>query len=214
MSGQQALELACAHGAKLRLNAAGDGLLLETDGDPPADLVEMLQVAKPELVERLRKRRRLEAVEATRPPDVSDAHWRSALRGLAAFVASGHGEKAEALGWTRDELYAVPKLWSQIHLTGVALLIAGNEVIAVTATEIRIKTASGSSLAFYRKPEVDYALVFRERLKQVGLDAGKEEFQLRAIEHTVAEYRKHHSVDLEAAKAAVLAAITAKAKQT
>jgi hypothetical protein len=78
--------------------------------------------------------------ERRQPPDVSDAHWETAVQGLHAFLASGHGAEAEALGWPRDELYRVPELWSQIWLCGVALLIGDAVVTSVTATEIRIKT--------------------------------------------------------------------------
>jgi hypothetical protein len=43
---------------------------------------------------------------------------------------------------------------------------------------------------------------------------GSEEGRLRAIEYAVAEYRRAHpGVDLETAKAAVLAALAPKAKQ-
>jgi hypothetical protein len=45
----------------------------------------------------------------------------------------------------------VPELWSQIHLTGAALLIADREVAQVTADEIVIQTESGSLLSFYRR---------------------------------------------------------------
>ena len=151
---------------------------------------------------------RRKGFEATRPPDVSDARWQAALRGLQAFVAGGWGDQAEAAGWTRDELYAVPKLWSQIHLCGVALLIADDEVVEVAPTEIRIRTASGAVQTFRRQPEPDWNRVYIERLTLSGLDAGSEEPRLRAIEYAVAEYRKHHGVDLETAKAAVLAAIS------
>jgi hypothetical protein len=146
------------------------------------------------------------------PADVNDARWQAALRGLQAFVAGGWGDLAEAAGWTRDELYAVPKLWSQIHLTGVALLIADNEVTEVALGEIRIRTASGAVQTFRRTPEPDWALVYLERLKLSGLDAVREEPRLRAIEFTVSEYRKYHGVDLETAKAAVRTAIALKGK--
>jgi hypothetical protein len=79
--------------------------------------------------------------EATRPPDLSNAQWQAALRGLQTFVAGGWGDQAEALGWTRDELYRAPELWARADLCGAALLVGANEVIAVTPTEIRIKTA-------------------------------------------------------------------------
>jgi hypothetical protein len=95
----------------------------------------------------------------------------------------------------------------QVHLCGVALLIGDNEVTGVTPTEIRIRTPSGATQVFYRRPEPDFGLVFRERFKLIVGNVGPEEGRLRAIEHTVAEYRKHHGVDLETAKRAVLAAI-------
>ena len=80
--------------------------------------------------------------------------------------------------------------------------------INITSNEIRIKTASGATLALYRKPQVDYGVAYRARIKMVGEDASKEEFQLRAVEAVVNLYRTNHpSVDIDAAKAAVLAAI-------
>ena len=69
-------------------------------------------------------------------------------------------------------------------------------------------TADGATLAFYRKPAVDYAVAYRARIKQLGLDASKEEFQLRALEAVVNLYCSHHpNADVDTAKAAVLAAI-------
>jgi hypothetical protein len=156
---------------------------------------------------------RRKGFEATRPADVSDARWQAALRGLQAFVAGGWGEKAERLGWTRDELFRVPELWSQIHLTGAALLIGDHEVVEVSPIEIWTRTASGAVQTFRRQPEPDWNRVYIERLTLSGLDAGSEEPRLRAIEYAVGEYRRHHGVDLETAKRVVLAAISAKAKQ-
>jgi hypothetical protein len=188
--------------------------------EPPADIVALINARKAEVSAFLHPeavRRRLDAeadvLRAPHPADVSDAHWEVAIRGLRVFLAAGHGAEAERLGWPKDELYAVPPLWSRVDLCGVALAIGDREVVGITAAEIRIKTASGSTLAFYRKPQIDYGLVFRERLKQVGLDASKEEFRLRAIEHTVNVCRANTGLDLDAAKKIVLDAID-KAKET
>jgi hypothetical protein len=65
----------------------------------------------------------LDSLEEARPPDVADAQWNAAMSGLRAFLVSGHADEALRLGWPPDELYRVPELWSQIHLTGCALLI-------------------------------------------------------------------------------------------
>ena len=47
------------------------------------------------------------AIECARPNDVSDTQWRTAMRGLEAFLVDGHGDEAERLGWPRDELYRI-----------------------------------------------------------------------------------------------------------
>ena len=81
-------------------------------------------------------------------------------------------------------------------------------MIGITPNEIRIKTASGSTLAFYRRPTIDCAFAYRSRIKQLGDDGLKEEPRLRALEAVVNLYRSHHpSIDVDTAKAAVLAAI-------
>jgi hypothetical protein len=150
---------------------------------------------------------RRKGFEAIRPTDVSNDRWQAALRGLQAFVAGGWGQKAEAAGWSRDELFRVPELWSQVHLCGAALLIGDNEVTSVTPTEIRTKNASGSSLAFYRRPAIDYALAYHARLKMAGEDSTREEFQLRALEAVINLYRHNNNCTIDTAKRAVLAAI-------
>ena len=166
------------------------------DGQSPLDLA------------RKRHQPFLRSIEAARPPDLRGADWQAAIDGLWVFLAAGHGAEAERLSWPRDELYAVPPLWCRVDLCGAALLIGDREVVGITSSEIRIKTPSGATLAFYRKPAVDYGLAYRARIKQLGDDGHKEEFQLRALEAVVNLYRSHHpSADVDTAKAAVLAAI-------
>jgi hypothetical protein len=153
----------------------------------------------------------LGAAERARPPDVKAAQWDAAMSGLSAFLRGGHGAEAERLGWPPDELYRVPELWSQIHLTGCALLIGDREVTDITADAIRIKTASGATLSFYRKPQADYRLVYETRRKALA-SLGEDEARHRAYDHVVSFCRQHTGCDLETAKATVLAAI-AKAAQ-
>jgi hypothetical protein len=150
----------------------------------------------------------LNSIRATRPSDVLNDPWRHTIDGLRIFLLSGLGDEAERLGWPHDELYRVPELWSQIYLCGVGLLIGDSAVTEVTPTRIRIKTVSGATQSFYRKPAVDYGLVYRERIRAAGEDRRKEEVQLRAVEAVVNLYRSHHpDADVDTAKAAVLAAI-------
>jgi hypothetical protein len=150
----------------------------------------------------------LSRIEGVRPPDANNVQWDTAMRGLRTFLATGQADEALSLGWPHDELFRVSVLWGQIHLTGAGLAIGDREVINISSTEIRIKTASGSTLAFYRKPQVDYGVAHRARLKMAGEDASRKEVQLRAFEHTVNLYLNHHpGADVDTAKAAVLAAI-------
>jgi hypothetical protein len=132
------------------------------------------------------------------------------MRGLQAFVGAGWAEKAAALGWTRDELFAAPPLWSRIDLCGAALLIGDREVVGITADEIRIKTASGSTQAFYRRPAADYVLMFDSRFNQLVSSVGSVEARLRAREWVIREYQRLHGVGLEDAKRAIDDIIVAK----
>ena len=87
------------------------------------------------------------------------------------------------------------------------LLIGDAVVTSIEPAKIQIKTAGGALQSFYRRPAVDYALAYRTRIKLLGEDSLKEEPRLRAFEHTVNLCRADTGLDLEAAKAAVLAAI-------
>jgi hypothetical protein len=215
MTAAEVLALAKAHAVTIRLDGAE--LELTADRKPDADLLDAIAGCKADISAFLHPdavRRRLEAeaevLRAPRPPDVTDVHWAAALRGLRAFLAAGHGDEAERLGWPKAELYAVPPLWSRVDLCGAGLLIGDREVIGITSSEIRIKTSSGATLAFYGRPQVDYAVAYRARLKLVGEDAGRAEFQLRALEATVGLYLSNNpDADIDTASAAVRAAIMA-----
>jgi hypothetical protein len=185
-------------------------------GDPPAHLLkrvgefrEALIEALPTLVlDRERADTAVAAAISATPPDVPPDFWRKAIDGLWVFVAAGHGAEAERLGWPRDELYRVPELWSQIHLSGAALLVCDCEVTEITAGAIRVKTTSGAIWAFYRRPKIDYALAYRERIRLAGEDGRGEEVRLRALEAVVNLYLSHHpGVDIDTAKAAVLGSV-------
>ena len=140
---------------------------------------------------------------ATRPPDIAEDRWQAALRGLQDFVAGGWAEKAEAAGWSKDELYRAPELWARVDLCGAALAIGDNEVIGVTPTEIKVKTRSGATLSLYRRHEVDFALMFESRLNQLVGSVGSGEARLRAREWAIREYRRLNNVGLEDAKRAI-----------
>jgi hypothetical protein len=76
---------------------------------------------------------------------------RTARAGRDRFVAEGWAEKARSLGWSEEELFALPERWSRIDQCGVAWLVGERRVIGATADAIEIETKSGARLRFYRK---------------------------------------------------------------
>jgi hypothetical protein len=202
--------------------------VFKATAEPPANIVALIDARKADVSAFLHPdavQRRLDAeadpLLAPCPADLdaSDIHidddveirvhvrWKAALRGLRAFLANGYGDEAERLGWPRNELYAVPPVWARVDLCGAALLVGDCEVVEVTAKAIRIRTASGAIQAFYRRPEIDYGLVFSERRRLLVRDVDEDEAWCRAFEHTVAFCRSHTGLDLESAKNMVLSAI-------
>ena len=176
---------------------------------PPADIVALIDARKAEVSAFLHPdavRGRLDAeaevLQAPQPPDVRDGEWEAALRGLRSFIELGYAEEALRLGWARDQLFAIPKLWARVDLCGAGLLIGDREVSDVTPGAIRVKTSSGATLAFHRKPEIDYALIFETRLKLIRGDypGDSEEPRLRAREYAINFYRSNNGCDLETAK--------------
>jgi hypothetical protein len=155
----------------------------------------------------------LHNIEEARPPDATDPQWDAAMRGLRTFLATDGADEALRLGWSQDELFAVPPLWASIDLCGVALLIGDREVVAVAADKIQIRAASGSTLSFYRRSQPDYGLVYRERRKALAHNLGDAEAHFRAFDFAVNLCRNHSGCDLEQAKALVRAAIAKAAAQ-
>jgi hypothetical protein len=153
--------LAAAKEAGVKLTLDGDGIILEAKIPPlPEDLAAMLKAAKPDLMRILEFREAARAaLEHAAPEDcgfvrreygIRVSRWDIALIGLRRFLAQGWGDQAALLGWTKEELYRVPGLWSQVWLTGAGLLIGEAKVVAVTEASIAIETPSGSTLKFRR----------------------------------------------------------------
>jgi hypothetical protein len=160
MSALAALAAAKAAGVKMTLD--GDGIVLETKTPPlPEDIVDLLKAVKPDLMRILECREAARVALTSAPPggDIGFVHgdygirvnrWQIVIDGLRRFVSEGWADQAALLGWTKEELYRVPQLWSQIWLTGAALMIGDRKVIAVTADNIVIETSAGSTLKFRR----------------------------------------------------------------
>jgi hypothetical protein len=162
MSALEALTAAKEAGVTLTLD--GDAFVAETAHPPlPQDVLALLRASKPDIMRILEWREAAKAALASEPPPdciglwgppgeygIRKLKWDIALDGLRRFIGQGWADQACLLGWTKDELYRVPALWSQIHLTGAGLLIGDRKVIAVTADNIVIETRAGSQLRFRR----------------------------------------------------------------
>jgi hypothetical protein len=184
-------------------DSTADGAIEELEAvlRPNADGRSYLQRA------RERHTRFLQEVEAAKPADATGREWRRGIEGLESFLFSGWADEALRLGWSKAELYAIPPLWARVDLCGAGLAIGDRTITEITADAISILTPSGSTLRICRRPAVDYAVAYHARLKMVGEDAGRAEFQLRALEATANLYLANNpGTSIDEAKIAVLAA--------
>jgi hypothetical protein len=148
MSALDALATASAAGVTITLDR--DGIILEAPKLPP-DVVALLKSVKPDLLRVLAVRKAAQAALAVGPPaNCPESQCKEARRGLERFIAEGWGDQAALLGWTSEELYRLPRLWSRIDLTGAAWLVGFRRVTAMAAENIVIASRSGSRLKFRR----------------------------------------------------------------
>ena len=145
-----ALDLARSYGVRFIRKPDG-GIRYHAGAAPPPEVVAVLAAAKPDFLRVLAGREAARAaLNAPAPPDCMPQRWIAAQGALQRFVSDGYGDQAAILGWTADELYRVPPLWSRVDLAGAALLLADRRVVAVTESSIAIETRSGSRLKFRR----------------------------------------------------------------
>jgi DNA (cytosine-5)-methyltransferase 1 len=157
--------LAAANAAGVAVILDGDGLIL--DPTPPASLIAQIKAVKPDLLRILAGRVAARAIihAAESPSDCSPQRWVVARRGLKRLLDEGWGDQATLLGWTLEELYAVPPVWGRVDLCGAALLIADRRVVAITEQTITTVGVTGSYLKFYRAPRVHVADVVAEDVR-------------------------------------------------
>ena len=139
-----------AKSAGVKITLDGDGLILEAD-PLPSGIVALLKTVKLDLLRLIAGREAARAaLSAAAPPDCLPQRWVAAQESLRRFVRDGWCDQAALLGWTADELYRVPPLWSRVDLTGAALLVGERRIVALTEASIVIETLSGSRLKFRR----------------------------------------------------------------
>jgi hypothetical protein len=95
-----------------------------------------------------------------KPPDLVDvARWRQAVSDASRFLARW-GEIAQGLNWSSADLFGLIEIpehpspsfnrLSRYDRLGLCWALKGRDVIALTAEGATIRTATGSTLTFYR----------------------------------------------------------------
>ena len=132
MTVMNALELARSYGVRF-LRKPDGGIRYQAAAAPPPDVVAVLAAAKPDFLRVLAGREAAKAaLNAAAPIDCLPHRWVAAQEGLKRFIADGWGDQAALLGWTADELYRIPPLWSRVDLTTGAALLVGERRMIVT----------------------------------------------------------------------------------
>src|SRR5262245_17183879 len=136
---------------------------LQNLNSPSAPATASVVGAKVEIVElpqALRYRKVFGVLQLRPPALVPVERWRQCVRDGSRFLAKW-GEQAEALGWTSADLFGVPQPPERRHpsysrlsrydCTGLAWLLQGREVVALTADSATIRNPATGSLTRYRR---------------------------------------------------------------
>ena len=173
--------IAVARRLGVKLSLDGDGkLVAETKAGPlPASLFDLLKRARDDLVHILKWRDPEQApFGIKRPLDATEVQWDAALLGLHHFLGGGWSDSALALGWSHPELFNVPARWSQIRLTGVALLVGEWNILSIESGALVVSRpwSPSSQLKFRRQDDLRQLATATkctpEALPEAGLVAG------------------------------------------
>jgi TubC N-terminal docking domain len=159
----------------------GDRLRLSAPDPLPDNLLQKLRAHKAEVIDHLRQARAPKpAQHATdglshgaahsvelaswvagvarlatmAPPRTYPAHaWQQLITDAERFL-NGWAAQAAALGWPTWELFGCHRRapWGRIQGMGLVLLLRGDEIAALTATEAALRTWTGARQTYRRKP--------------------------------------------------------------
>jgi TubC N-terminal docking domain len=160
----------------------GDRLRLSAPEPLPENLLQELRTRKAEVIDHLQHARQSGLGEpaaappgaAAAPPNEAVAIWADGVARLAATAPprnypeqawqqlivdakrflDGWAAQAAALGWPDWELFGCHRRapWGRIQGMGLVLLLRGDEIAALTATEAAIRTRTGAHQTYRRKP--------------------------------------------------------------
>jgi hypothetical protein len=151
--------IAIARRLGVKLSLDGDGkLIAETKAGPlPASLLDLLKGTRDDLVHILKWRDPERApFGIKRPLDCTEVQWDAALLGLHRFLGGGWSDWALGLGWSHPELFNVPARWSQIRLTGAALLVGEWNILSIDSEALVVSPpwSPSSQLKFRRQDDL------------------------------------------------------------
>jgi hypothetical protein len=91
--------------------------------------------------------------EMSCPAHFPAARWAQVVTDAAAFLQEW-AEAADRLGWLTWELFGCHRRapWGRIQGMGLILLLQGDEIAALTATEAVIRTPTGAHQTYRRRP--------------------------------------------------------------
>jgi hypothetical protein len=160
----------------------GDRLRLSAPEPLPENLLQELRTRKAEVIDHLQRARQSGLGEPTAappgaaaaPPNEAVAIWADGVARLAAMalpltypehawqqlIVDAEGflddwaAQAAALGWPAWELFGCHRRapWGRIQGMGLVLLLRGDDIAALTATEALIRTQTGARQTYRRKP--------------------------------------------------------------
>jgi hypothetical protein len=160
----------------------GDRLRLSAPEPLPENLLQELRTRKAEVIDHLQHARQSGLGEpaaappgaAAAPPNEAVAIWADGVARLAATAPprnypehawrqlivdaerflDGWAQQAAALSWPAWELFGCHRRapWGRIQGMGLVLLLRGDEIAALTATEAVIRTRTGAHQTYRRTP--------------------------------------------------------------
>ena len=190
MTAAQVLDDIRSHGGSVTL--IGDDLKLRIPKSAPRTLIEAVRTAKPELITLLREspgadddlEERAALVEygagvprewadgfarldcSKPPPGYPLPRWHQIINDGGLFL-DRWAHQAAGLGWTALDVFGVNPAAPLVRYDGMGLvpLIQGCRVISIAADSAQIKTSSGNTQTYSRRPRPDAVALWQLRDK-------------------------------------------------
>jgi hypothetical protein len=162
MTAPPILHEAACRGISITLQ--GDKLKVASSEQPPAHFVEAIRQHRADIVDHLKRvdaklippRGWIDGVarlaDMLTPARFPAARWTKVVADATRFLETW-AANAHRLGWQDWELFRCHRQapWHRIQGLGLVLLLQGNTIVALTATEAAVRTRSSAAQTFRRK---------------------------------------------------------------